>query len=811
MIFSIFKMKVSSAILLLLLLFLSGFSTQTFANGLENNTNVIDAGRDHFMVLKEDGSLWGWGGQDYGQIGTQSVIGFASPVLSPVPIQKTDGNRLLNIKAIATGSQHTVALDNDGNVLTWGRNNNGQLGDSARPSIDKDPKYVTLPKKIIAIAAGDQHTLAVDIDGDVWAWGRNLYGQLGRESTDPDFATPKLVQASSQNNQNFTQIVAVAAGLEHSVALKRDGTVFSWGRNTYGQLGNGETLSINEKAIEVPGISHITEIAAGDNHTVALKQDQTTIWAWGTNRLGQLGDGGREDKLVPVQVQGINEVSKIATGDNHTIAIKKDGSVWTWGKNTSGTQSSRTTPIQIKGVDDAVAVGGGGYSDSFTLAVKSDGTVWKWDQASSDPTTKLPIFKKVSGIDGVMKLQVYPFIQGGQVKFRYIGNNLTEDVKLNGSFNYNVDLQMERKPGNVWELQVELQPGQYEYGFRVNGEWIVDPLNRDKTIDDFGRTFSVLKVAPYATVGPIIDNKEVTFTYSSYDYNNQLELEAKSQSVSVMGNFGDNYHWIEIPMIKQPNNTWKVSRTLKPRDYFYSFVVRDTESGAVAVKRNDPLNPGLQTDSLTNISRNTFVVAENVLTKIPVASITLSKGPEMDLIVGEQSTLTTRISPSNATNQNVNWYSSKPTVASVEGGKVTAHSAGETTIAVTSVDGGKIASVTVIVKQQDGAVSYPRIGYKTEDDRKNVEPTKAWKINLNQELDIKTFNPDSVYVLNESGVKIPLGYQVSNNNRTMEIRLQNGYQYKKGANYYLFIEDTVKSSNGAKLKEKVQMKFQIKL
>lgn len=786
-------------------------STKTSAYGLENNANVIDAGRDHFIVLKEDGSLWGWGGQDYGQLGTQSVIGSASPVLDPMPIQKADGNRLLNIKAIAAGSQHTVALDDRGRVWTWGRNNSGQLGDVARTSIDKNPQYVELPKKIIAIAAGDQHTLAVDIEGNVWAWGRNVYGQLGRNSTDSNNAVPNLVQASAENNSSFTEIVAVAGGLEHSVALKSDGTVFSWGRNTYGQLGNGETLSINEKALEVPGISHITEIAAGDNHTVALKQDQTTVWAWGTNRLGQLGDGGREDKLTPVQVQGMNEVTKIATGDNHTIAVKQDGSVWMWGKNTSGTQSSRTTPIQITGMNEAVAIGGGGYSDSFTLAVKTDGTVWKWDKESSDSTTKLPIFKKMSGIDGVMKLQEYPFIQGGQVKFRYVGNNLTEDVKLNGSFNDNVDLQMERKPGNVWELQVELQPGQYEYGFRVNDEWVVDPLNRDKTIDDFGRTFSVLKVAPYATVGPIIDNKEVTFTYSSYDYNNQLELEAKSQSVSVMGNFGDNYHWIEIPMIKQPNNTWKVSRTLKPRDYFYSFVVRDNESGAVAVKRNDPLNPSLQTDSLTNISRNTFVVTENVLTKIPVASLTLSKESEMDLIVGEQSTLTARISPSNATNQNVNWYSSKPTVASVEGGKITAHSAGETTIAVTSVDGGKIASVTVVVKQQEGAVSYPGVGYKIFDERKNVAPTHAWKINLNQELNINSFNPDTVYVLNESGIKVPLGYRTSNDKKTMEIYLQSGVQYKKGANYYLFIEDTVKSTNGAKLKEKIQMKFQIKL
>ncbi|ARF18102.1 Ig-like domain-containing protein [Sporosarcina ureae] len=788
---------------LLLAFFLFSFVNTTEAYGVANHKNVVDAGKGHLVVLKEDGSVWNWGDGTYGQLG----MGASGSSNIPLPVQLTGGNRLLNISAISAGGNFTIALDSDGQLWSWGLNSYGQLGRTTTP-VDKNPGEITLEDssrpKIVDISAGENHVLAVDEAGNVWAWGYSFYGQLGKKTESYFSPIPEKIAG-------LDNVAAVAAGKDHSVALKKDGTVWAWGRNTYGQLGLGDSANENVIPKQVTGLSNIIEIAAGDDHTLALKQDRTSLLAWGRNVTGQIGDGGYENKLTPFLVKGVSNIRSVAAGDNHTIIVKDDGTVWQWGRNTSGILTSQTAPIQIQGMSDAVAIGGGGYLDSFTLAVKSDGTVWQWDKASSDSTTKLPIFKKVSGIDGVMKLDEFPFVQGGQVKFKYIGNSLTEDVKLNGSFNDNVDLQMERKPGNVWELQVELQPGQYEYGFRVNGEWTVDPLNRDKIIDDFGRTFSVLKVAPYATVGPIIDHKEVTFTYSSYDYNNQLELDAQTKSVSVKGNFGDDYHWIEIPMIKQPNNTWKVSRTLKPRDYFYSFVVRDNESGAVAVKRNDPLNPSLQTDTLTNISRNTFVVAENVLTKIPVASITLSKGPEMDLIVGEQSTLTARISPSNATNQNVNWYSSKPTVASVEGGKITAHSAGETTIAVTSVDGGKIASVTVVVKRQDGAVSYPRVGYKTEDDRFNVEPTKAWKINLSQELDIKTFNPDSVYILNESGVKIPLGYQVSNKGTTMEIRLQNGYQYKKGANYYLFIEDTVKSSNGAKLKQKVQMKFQIKL
>ncbi|WP_153730443.1 RCC1 domain-containing protein [Sporosarcina obsidiansis] len=798
------KLLLPSLFILMCMLSLT-FEQKAFAYGLINHEQVTDVGKKHFVVLKEDGSVWMWGDNTYGQQGASGVDSS-----SPHPVELATGNRLSNIQAIVAGGDHTLALDQNGEVWAWGRNDYNQLGHSGGLLKNERPQKVFHKEmgKIVAIGAGGYHSLAVDESGHVWAWGLNSFGQLGSPvglGTPPSTVEPTRVPG-------LVEVVSVEAGAEHSVALKRDGTVVAWGRNSLGQLGNGETASVNYSPSVVSGLSSIMEITAGDYHTIALKQDRTTVFAWGDNSYGQLGDGGREMKLRPIQVEGMRDVKTVATGANHSIAIREDGSVWMWGRHTSGTQTTRTTPIEVKGLANAVSIGGGGYDlDSYTLATKQDGTVWQWDKASSDPTTKLPIFKKVSGIDDVMKLDEFPFVQGGQVLFRYIGNTGTTDVKVNGSFNDSIDLPMIHKGGNVWELQVELKPGQYEYGFRVNGQWTVDPLNRDKTIDDFGRTFSVVKVAPYAVEGPIIDNKEVTFTYSSFDFNETLELDAKSISVSVMGNFGENYHWIEIPMVKQPNNTWKVTRTLEPRDYYYSFVVRDATSGAVAEKRNDPLNASLQTDSLTGISRNTFVVSENVLTKIPVAGITLNKGPELDLVVGEQESVIAQISPSNATNKNVNWTSSKPNIVSVDSGKLTAHSKGTATIIATTVDGGKVATITVNVTQQDNAVSYPRVGYKTFDNRYNVSPTKAWKIKFNQELDIKTFNSDSVYILNESGIKVPLGYQVTDGGKTMEIRLQSDYQYTRGATYYLFVEDTVNTIYDTKLKEKVQMQFQIQL
>jgi len=771
------------------------------AYGVSNHESVIDIGKGHFVVLKGDGSVWSWGDHTYGQLGVRpSTLESAKPSA----IRGTDGNRLSDIKSIAAGGYHTVALDKNNEVWTWGRNSSGQLGyvtpmigSSDQMEPNANPKIVM--KKAVAISAGEYHTLAVDEQGQVWAWGSGAYGQIGRTGV---AVIPELVPGLSN-------IVAVAAGADHSLALTREGTVFAWGRNTSGQLGTGQSGHINPVPKEIASLTGIMEIAAGDNHTIALKQDRTTIWAWGSNAYGQIGDGGKQDRLKPVQVSGISGIKRIAAGNDHTIAVKDDGSVWTWGRNTSGSQEIRTTPIQIKGVNNAIAIGGGGANrDSYTLAIHQDGTVWKWDQTSSDTTTELPIFKQVSGIDDVKNVMEYPFVQGGQVLFKYVGTSTTTDVKVSGSFNGMTDIPLIRN-GNEWTLQVELAPGKHEYGFKVDGRWVPDPLNRNKEINNFGDTVSILTVDQYATEGPIINDKEVTFTYSSFDYNKKLEFDAETSTVAVRASFND---WTEIPLTKKSNNTWSLTKTLPPGDYFYEFVVRDRESGAVAASRLDPLNPNVETNSVTGNTRNKFTVSEQILTKVPVTGIELNNGAAMDLVVGEQATLQAIISPSNATNKNVTWTSTKPHIVSVEAGRLTAHAQGEATIIASSVDGGKVDTVTVTVNQHDGAISFPKVGYKRLGDKTNVDSNKVWYVNLNEELDLNSVNGSNVYVVNETGERVPLGYQLSNEGKTLDISLQGEYKYKLGATYYLFIEDTVKTEIGKrKLKEKVQMQFQIKL
>lgn len=789
-------------LLAVLLLFVSLLVPQTAGAYGSTHEKVIDVGKNHFVVLKNDGSVWSWGDHSYGQ------LGYRLSQLSdenPSAIRKEDGSRLDNIKAIAAGGDHTVALDKDGNVWTWGRNSDGQLGyttplESDQMIPNQEPTQVQVDDRALkaqAIAAGEFHTLVVDTGGQVWAWGSGKFGQNGQTTSTVE---PKHIAGLSN-------IVSVAAGANHSIALAADGKVYSWGRNTNGQLGNGQSRHINPRPERIQQLTGVLDIAAGDNHTVALAQNRTTVWAWGSNAYGQLGDGGREEKLNPVTVQGIHGVKMISAGSDHTIAVKEDGTVWTWGRNTSGTQESRTTPIQVKGVNNAFAIGGGGSQNkSYTLAIHHNGTVWKWDQESNDTTTKLPIFTQVSGIDEVMKKVSYPFVQGGEVVFKYEGDSNVQDVQVTGDFNDWVDLPLERN-GNEWTLQVNLPPDKYEYGFRVDGNWTSDPLNNHRGTTEAGDPISYVTVDQYAIESPVIQDQEVTFSYSSYDYNNMLEYNAETHYVAVRGSFND---WVETPMKKQANNVWTLTEVLPKGDYFYEYIVRDINTGALTEPRLDPLNTNIHTNPTTGNQRNTFTVEEKILNEIPIESIEFQPR-EINMVVGEERPVLPTFTPSNATNKGLSWTSTDEDIVEVEDGMLKANSRGSTVI-IASTNTGKVATLKVNVSPQSGAIEFPREGYEEMPAKRNVAPDKTWYVNFSQALDIDTVNRNNVYILDEHGNRQSIGWELSNNDRTLEVRLQSGETYDRGATYYLFIEDTVKEKyNGRKLQEKIQMKFQIEL
>jgi hypothetical protein len=222
----------------------------------------------------------------------------------------------------------------------------------------------------ISIAAGGPHSLAICSDGTVWAWGRNDYGQLG-DGTYANRTIPTQVVG-------LRDVVAVAAGINHSLALRSDGTVWAWGNNFYGQLGDGSTINHPIPVrVYVPG--NVIAIAAGDFCSFALCSDGS-VWAWGLNNYGQLGDGTTIDHITPARVLGLGKIKAISTEFSHLLALRSDRTVWAWGWNEhgqlgDGTNMDRTTPVQVTGLSDVVAIAA---SFGHSLALRSDGTVWAW-------------------------------------------------------------------------------------------------------------------------------------------------------------------------------------------------------------------------------------------------------------------------------------------------------------------------------------------------------------------------------------------------------------------------------------------------
>ena len=296
-------------------------SSPVSVNGL-SGIIAVSAGGDqleaHSVALKANGTVWGWGSNLYGGLGNGSTTNSGAPV---------QAQGLSNVTHIAAGGWHTMALKSDGTVWTWGWNADGQLG--LGNTTDKStPQQVPGLNNITRIAAGTYHNLALRSDGTVWAWGDNISGQIGDGST-TDRSSP--VQVTGLSN-----VIAISAGRFFSLAIKQDGSVWTWGENLYGQLGDGTTVD-KSSPVQVSGLTGITGsvVATGAFHCLVVKSDNT-VWSWGRNTYGNLGDGSVTNRSTPVQVSGMNYVAGMAAGTNFSLFHKSDGSFWACGRNASG-------------------------------------------------------------------------------------------------------------------------------------------------------------------------------------------------------------------------------------------------------------------------------------------------------------------------------------------------------------------------------------------------------------------------------------------------------------------------------------------
>jgi hypothetical protein len=325
-----------------------------------NDVTVISGGYSHVLAIKKDGTIWGWGENTFGQAASimENEIGI------PTQVKNISGP-----VDIGAGYSHSIALMSDGTVFTWGANDHGQLGNATTVS-SRSPVNVVNLNSVVAIAVGQDTNLALKKDGTVWGWGEGGNGQLGT-------AAPGNINSKPVQINGLSSIIAIAIGNVTSLALKSDGTVWAWGLNNRGQLGDGTTKS-STIPLSVSGLTGIKAIAVGLYFCLALKNDGT-VWGWGDDAYAELGNGIISNSPVfnPVQVSGLTSVSQICAGFAHGLAIKNDGSLWAWGYNDNGqlgvgNNNTSSIPIKVSGVSKVAGVTAGQRTNGaldYTLAL----------------------------------------------------------------------------------------------------------------------------------------------------------------------------------------------------------------------------------------------------------------------------------------------------------------------------------------------------------------------------------------------------------------------------------------------------------
>ena len=444
-----------------------GFVSRNVPGQVNEITDVvaIAAGGQYSLAVRSDGTLWAWGANQYGQLGDGTTVGHPLPVNIP---------SLSAVLVVSAGQEHSAVIANDGRLYTWGRNEYGQLGtgtlnNSSSPTLIAslinadssdtvaptapviDPDAVVTPASISikwaastdnslirsymvycnsvlvgtvdattmeftisglapntlyaisvrsadvsgnfsnpsavlnastvsglhlpvrpTIEADNVRTLALLEDGNVWGWGTAQGGNFGDGIlADHMYSQPTLLS-------NLTSVSSISMGMNHNLALKTDGTVWAWGSNSHGELGIGLIHKYQTKPVIVPGLRDVISIFASNRGSVALKNDGT-VWTWGNvDTNDSLGSE------FPEKVAGLNNIISVKAGTSYYLALDSDGNVWTWGVNNwgelgDGTTISRTTPAKVVSLNAIVSIA---VEASGAYAVKSDGSVWYWGRGA---------------------------------------------------------------------------------------------------------------------------------------------------------------------------------------------------------------------------------------------------------------------------------------------------------------------------------------------------------------------------------------------------------------------------------------------
>ncbi|MCM3136626.1 hypothetical protein M3629_28055, partial [Paenibacillus polysaccharolyticus] len=318
-------------------------------NGQPETQKKLSSGGDFTLTVKEDGTVWSWGNNGYGQLGdgTRSA--------KTVAVQASG---LTSIVEVSAGSGHVLALKSDGTVWSWGNNAQSQLGDGTTVA-QNVAKVIPKLSEMISIGAVQNRSYAVKADGTLWAWGGNfgatpqpmkingVVSVTGRYALLSDGTVWDVSSSYPTKVYSLENVVTIAdsSSSGHALAIKRDGSVWSWGSNSYGQLGNG-TTSNTSTPVKVTGLENIQSIGAGAMHSLAV-DELGQVWSWGYNGYGQLGVPGSSSVTKAVQVGNMNRGAQIVGGTNSSTVLLRNGDLWSWGQGGllgDGTTTSKGVP-----------------------------------------------------------------------------------------------------------------------------------------------------------------------------------------------------------------------------------------------------------------------------------------------------------------------------------------------------------------------------------------------------------------------------------------------------------------------------------
>lgn len=330
-------------------------------------SSQLAAGVNFSLAVDAEGNVWSWGDNSEGQLGQGNAD--ENPVAAPVKVKG-----LTDVISVSAGGAHALALKADGTVWAWGNNEYDQMGVEQTSPVTL-PRQVESLENIVGIAAGIESNLALASNGQVWAWGGNEFKQVN--NTDAvKVTTPQIIN-------NLSGVVKVALGSVWGLALKNDGTVWTWGAQKIAIGSDGqEDISNFTDLTQINGISDVVSVAAGFSHSLALKEDGT-VWGWGSNELMQLGNTEQEWFDSPVQIPSLKDAASVSAGVFLSMALAKDGTVWTLGANSSGQLGSGSkfdglpisnVPVRTINFTKANSISAG-YGHALA---RTDGGIYGW-------------------------------------------------------------------------------------------------------------------------------------------------------------------------------------------------------------------------------------------------------------------------------------------------------------------------------------------------------------------------------------------------------------------------------------------------